>query len=140
MAKVTTRDAFRIVISGTLDLTRNGGPQIKVRVKDAVIAPQQLGDFGWVHMSDSPASSDIENDYERRCQEIVRALRAQQPELVRADVRWDSSETCSYCGYAWAEFTAEDAERYPEFVEPIGTPQCCGEAQAEFVAAQTGVA
>jgi hypothetical protein len=130
MAKHTTRDGWRVVVTGVIDLSLPIGPRLQVRVKDAVIPPQRLGDFGWVSMSDRMASSDIEGDYRRRCDEIVQALRAQHPDL-KARVEFDTTETCSHCGLGWEVMTSEMAGEYPDWDEPVGMPLCCEAAQAE---------
>jgi hypothetical protein len=139
MAKLIARDEWRVVATGILDLSLPNGPRLQVRVKDAVIPPQRLGDFGWVSMSDRMASRDIEGDYERRCEEIVRALRSQHPG-VKATVEFNTTETCSHCGCGWDVMTAEVQEKYPEFDEPIGMPMCCEAAQDEWRATRAGVA
>lgn len=136
MAKATTRESFRVTVTGALDLTLPIGPQIELRVKDAIVWPQRLGDLGWASISDSMASTDIPGDYERRCQEIVQMLRRQHPN-VEATVVCDSTETCSYCGGLWEVATEEDAAAYPD--DPhwaVGVPACCDNAQAEYFAAQ----
>lgn len=135
MARLTNRDNWRVAVTGTLDLTVPGGPRIEVRVKDAVIEPQPLGDFGWVKIPNSWASSDIQGDYEERCKEIVSAVRARFPG-VRAETLFDVTETCSLCNLVWDVWTAEAAERWPDDDAPVGLPLCCDEAQAEWCAAQ----
>jgi hypothetical protein len=135
MAKVTTRDAFRVIVTGSIDLPAPDGVRIQLRVKDALIYPQRLGDFGWVSMSDRMASDNIEAGYERRCREIVQALRDHYPDL-KAETQWDTAETCSHCGLVWEEFTAVDLARYPDWDDPVGLPQCCDKAQVEWRAAQ----
>lgn len=139
MAKLITRDEWRVVVTGTLDLSLPDGPRLQVRVKDAVIPPQRLGDFGWVSMSDRLASSDIEGDYQRRCEEIVRALRSQHPG-VKAEVAFNTTETCSHCGLVWEEWTTESAARWPDEDYVLGEPLCCDEAQDEWRVARAGVA
>ncbi|MFB7671640.1 hypothetical protein ACFC26_09505 [Kitasatospora purpeofusca] len=139
MAKLITRDEWRVVVTGTLDLSVPDGPRLQVRIKDAVIPPQRLGDFGWVSMSDSRVSSDIEGDYQRRCEEIVRALRSQHPG-VKAEVMSTTTETCSHCGLVWEEWTTESAARWPAEDYVFGEPLCCDKAQDEWRAARAGVA
>ncbi|MFE6500716.1 hypothetical protein [Kitasatospora sp. NPDC057738] len=139
MAKLTVTDNYRVVVTGTLDLSLPIGPRIQVCVKDAVIEPQRLGDLGWVSMSDRLASRDIGGDYRRRCEEIVQALRAQHPG-IKAAIEFDTTETCSHCGLDWDEWTTESAERWPDEDYVVGEPLCCDEAQSKYRAARAGTA
>lgn len=129
------RDNFRVTVTGTVTLPPvPGAYEIRLPVS-SVVYPRPLGDFSAFFMSDSLASRDIEGDYERRCNEIVAVLSEQQPRL-KAEVVCDTAELCSHCGLNWEVFTQEDAERYPDWDDPIGLPQCCDAAQAEFHAAK----
>jgi hypothetical protein len=115
--KRTTRDHFRVQVTGTLH-------------------PQRLGDFGGIKMSDSFVSSDIAGDYQRRCEEMVKVLAKAYPDL-KAEVVCDSREECTHCGCEWEVWTAEDAARWPEDESSVvGEPVCCEEAQTEFYAAK----
>lgn len=134
--KITTREDFRVKAVITPQDPRHVGlgglpGQIVSGNLEIVIAPKRLGDFGAISMSDSLASSNIPGDYERRCQEILTALRAEQ-HVVSAEITFTETVTCSHCGLTWEEFTQEDADRYPDWDDPVGLPQCCETAQQEW--------
>jgi len=138
--KITTRENFRVKAVIAPHNPRHVGlgglpGEIVSGNFEIVIAPKRLGDFGAMKMSDSLASSDIQGDYERRCQEILTALRAEQ-HVVSAEITFTETETCSHCGCDWEVFTAECAARWPHDTTVIGEPACCEEAQAEFHAAR----
>lgn len=116
--KVTTTDDYCVVVSG-------------------VIYPTRVGDLGFMQVSDSMVASaaEAEAEYRRRCEAIAREVREQYPHL-KAEVVCTTEVTCSHCGIAWEEFTAEHAAQFPDWDDPIGLPQCCDEAQAEWRAAQ----
>ena len=146
--KITERTNFRVEFKGTVrvvDLPSGGGAFLAVADLVTVagsIDPRRLGDLGYVSMSDSMASNDIDGDYERRCREIVQLLREQFGSGIKAEVTWDETETCSHCGYSWEQLTAEDIAQYPDVIGPddvVGLPQCCEQAQAEWRAAQAEV-
>jgi hypothetical protein len=130
--KRTIRNNFRVQVSGTVDLPSPLGPRLRVDLTAAVIHPQRLGDYGWMSMSDSLTGGNIEGRYEERCREIVSALAGQYPG-VKAKVVCDSREECSHCYLTWEEFSEADAVTYPDCDDPVGMPQCCDSAQAEFL-------
>jgi hypothetical protein len=132
--KRTVRSNFRVQVSGTVTLSAvPGSHEIRLPVTGE-IPPRRLGDFGWMSMSDSMASRNIQADYEQRCREIVDALTEQQPRL-KAEIVCDTREECSHCGLEWEEFTQADADRHPDWDDPVGMPQCCETAQDEFLEA-----
>ncbi|MFE6866050.1 hypothetical protein ACFVFS_05800 [Kitasatospora sp. NPDC057692] len=131
MAKRIVTDNYLIKVDGRIELPPIDNARPIVLPVAAVVHPRRLGDQGWMSGPDRMFSSNIEGDYRRRCEEIARDLTAQYPGL-RAVVECDTREECSHCGRVWEEFTAEDAELWPDWNEPIGLPQCCGPAQAEF--------
>jgi hypothetical protein len=143
--KKIERSNFRVELKGTIHLDVADGPVAALASRVAVagsIDPRRLGDFGFMSMSDRLASRDVEGDYRRRCEDLVRWLRDMYGSQVKAEVLWDEAATCSHCGYPWEVLTAEDVARYADMLGPdetVGLPQCCTAAQAEWRAAQAGV-
>ncbi|WBP89478.1 hypothetical protein [Kitasatospora cathayae] len=131
MAKRTVTGNYRVEVTGTVTLAPIDGAQKIALPVTGTVYPRRLGDFGCMSMSDTMATGDIPGGYQRRCEEIVRSLAKQQPGLT-ATVVCDSLDECSHCGYEWEVFTQEDAARFPDWDDPIGLPQCCEAAQAEF--------
>lgn len=138
--KRITREDFRVRVvlaprtPADLGLGDLPGQIVSGRI-ELVIAPKRLGDYGFVSMSDSLASRDIEGDYQRRCESIVADLTA-QGHVASAEITWTETVTCSHCHYGWEELTAELLAEFPTTVEPLGLPMCCEEAQAEWRAEQ----
>jgi hypothetical protein len=98
------------------------------------VAPKRLGDLGTVSMSDSLASSDVEGDYRRRCEELLAEMK-KQPHISGGRVLCVETHACSLCGYGWEELTAEqaaDPESRLDEHSVEGEPVCCDKAIAEF--------
>lgn len=140
--KLTTRDEWRVMVTlkprrpADLGLTGIDDLAEFVAVAPITVAvlPRQLGNFGFVHMSDRLASDDIEADYRRRCGEIVAELR-NRPQVEEATVTCTETHTCSHCGYGWEVLTADEAaDHSTNFDEHSaeGEPVCCDKAIAEF--------
>lgn len=142
--KLTTRKDFRVKAVIAPQNPRHVGlgglpGEIVSGNFEIVIAPQRLGDFGAMKMSDSLASNDIQGAYERRCKEILTVLRAEQ-HVVSAEITYTETETCSHCHSGWEVHTAEAAARWADDPTVIGEPVCCEQAQAEFHAARLATA
>ena len=109
MSRIVPRDDFRVVIT-----------------------PRRLGDFGFMRMSDHSFSSDIEGDYQRRCEEIAEQIRQDVANVDDVRVTWAEGEAvCSHCGLGWE--VSDDEEAYEA---PVGMPVCCDKAADEWQAAQ----
>lgn len=98
------------------------------------VLPKRLGDLGYVSMSDSLISNDIDGDYAKRCDELRRGM-LQHPNVVEAHVKHDEWHYCSHCSRQWEEL-ANNSEVY-EFgqedgLSVIGEPVCCTAAINEF--------
>ncbi|WP_405991056.1 hypothetical protein [Streptomyces sp. NBC_00986] len=98
------------------------------------VLPRRLGNFGFLSVSDSLASRDVEGDYRRRCDEIAADLR-RRPQVDEVTVACTETHTCSYCRLRWEVLTADEAaddstNQDTHSVE--GEPVCCGPAIAEF--------
>lgn len=98
------------------------------------IAPQRLGDFGYVSMSDRLASNDVDGDYRRRCEELLAEL-LKRPHVASGRVTCTETSVCSHCDLMWQELTADEAaddstNQDEHSVE--GEPVCCYPAIAEF--------
>jgi hypothetical protein len=140
--KETTRDQWRVMVTlkprRPADLGLTGLDELAefVAVEPITVAvlPRQLGNFGFVHMSDRMASSDIEGDYRRRCDEIANELR-QRPQVEEVTVTCTETHTCSHCGYEWEVLTAAEAAE-PANCQDLhsieGEPVCCDKAIDEF--------
>jgi len=150
--KVTDRSNFRVEFKGSFgvsDLPNGGGSFAAVAdlvtVTAGAIDPRRLGDLGYVFMSDSMASKDVDGDYRWRCEEIVRLLREQFGSQIKAQVVFDETITCSFCYSIWEVVPAEGAPDYPDYVEFLesgdgpGLPVCCEAAQVEWRTAQVEV-
>ncbi|MFD3717214.1 hypothetical protein [Streptomyces sp. NPDC058674] len=101
---------------------------------EMVIAPQRLGDFGWVSMSDRLASKDVDGDYRRRCEELLVEL-LKRPHVRAGRVLCSERHTCSHCDLLWEELTADEAADFSTNVDESsveGEPVCCGKAIEEF--------
>jgi hypothetical protein len=98
------------------------------------VAPKRLGDLGFVSMSDSLASSDVDGDYQRRCNELLAEMK-KQPHVSGGRVLCEEVHVCSLCGLGWEELTAEqaaDPEARLDGHSVAGEPVCCDAAIAEF--------
>lgn len=101
---------------------------------EMVIAPERLGDFGWVSMSDRLASSDVDGDYRRRCEELLAEL-LKRPHVRAGRVLCSERHTCSHCDLVWQELTAGEAADpvvNQDEHSVVGEPVCCYPAIAEF--------
>jgi hypothetical protein len=140
--KKTYRDDWRVIVTiaprSISDFGFDGLGEIAGQVTsgpvEVAIAPRRLGDFGAISMSDSLASSDIDGDYQRRCEELLAAL-LEKPNVREGRIACTETHTCSLCGLEWevlsADEVAQDWFRQDEHsVE--GEPACCVEAVAEF--------
>jgi hypothetical protein len=137
--KITERSAFRVEVAfrartlADLGLTGVQG-QIIHGDLSVSIAPQRLGDFGSVSMSDARVSSNIERDYEDRCNDLLDEIRRQRP-VATGQVVWTETHTCSFCGLGWEVMTPEylaDRELWQDEHTVEGEPVCCTAAIAEF--------
>lgn len=138
--KITNRSDFRVEVTfaartlADLGLTDVQG-QIVHGDLSCSIAPQRLGDFGGVSISDARVSSDIARDYERRCNDLLAEIRRQRP-VASGQVVWTEEHRCSHCGLAWEVLTAEDIADFPSCLQDEhsveGEPVCCDAAIAEF--------
>ncbi|MFE7461784.1 hypothetical protein ACWFMI_23920 [Nocardiopsis terrae] len=93
-----------------------------------IITPRRLGDLGFMR------TSDVESDYQRRCEEIASQVRQTIADVDDVRVEWAEGEpVCSHCGLGWE---VSDDEQVYEF--PLGSPVCCQTAAGEWQAAQPG--
>lgn len=81
------------------------GPKTNFRV---VLTPRGLGDFGWfsisnVHGHGEDADARREQEYQERCEEMVRDAKRHVDNLQCAEVEFDQEPVCSYCGHNWTE-------------------------------------
>lgn len=98
------------------------------------VLPRRLGSLGFVSISDTMASRDVEGDYRRRCEEIAAELR-DRPQVDEVTVTCTETHTCSYCGCGWEELTAAEATDdgcVQDEHSIAGEPVCCDKAIAEF--------
>ncbi|HEY8985694.1 MAG TPA: hypothetical protein VIU15_39750 [Streptomyces sp.] len=141
--KITHRDEWRVMATlkprrpADLGLTGLDDLAEFVAVSSPItvaVLPRRLGNFGFVSMSDSLASRDVEGDYRRRCEEIAAELR-DRPQVDEVTVTCTETHVCSYCGLRWEVLTAEEATdrkcRQDEH-SVDGEPVCCEAAIAEF--------
>lgn len=137
--KRTERSDFRVRVVVVADSPALLGLPVDGQIVsgrvELVVEPRRLGDFGFVRMSDTLVARDPAAAYERRAKELAEDLQ-RLPQVASAKVEFTETVTCSHCGYAWEEQTAETAAQYPEFDDPIGLPQCCDKAQDEWRTAQ----
>ncbi|MFD5509169.1 hypothetical protein ACFWIB_15510 [Streptomyces sp. NPDC127051] len=101
---------------------------------ELAIAPQPLGDFGWVSMSDRLASTDVDGDYRRRCEELLAELLKRQ-HVQAGRVTCTETSVCSHCDLSWEELTADEAADWSTNIDEHsveGEPVCCGKAIEEF--------
>lgn len=144
--KITTRDNWRVIAVlhprqtklsiGSLGFTDVWGDPLKGRLWgdpiELTIHPERLGDLGYVSMSDSLASNDVEGDYRRRC-EIIRDGVLRHPNVIEARIECDEEHTCSHCGAVWEELDDSTLEEWRQDAHSIsGEPVCCEGAIAEF--------
>ncbi|MFE9624250.1 hypothetical protein [Streptomyces sp. NPDC006527] len=98
------------------------------------VLPRRLGSLGWVSMSDSLASRDIEGDYRRRCEAIAAELR-KLPHVDEVAVAYTETHFCSHCNLQWdvlTEAEATDDGCVQDEHSIAGEPVCCEAAIAEF--------
>ncbi|MFF3190507.1 hypothetical protein [Streptomyces misionensis] len=142
--KLTHRDEWRVQVTlkprrpadlgltGIDDLAEFVAPAEPITV---AVLPRRLGSFGgFLSMSDSLASRDIEGDYRRRCEEIAAELR-QRPQVAEVTVTCTETHTCSHCGLRWevlSEAEANDDGCVQDEHSIAGEPVCCDKAIAEF--------
>lgn len=141
--KETYRDEWRVIVTLKVqrpaDLGLTGLDEIAEFVAASgpitvAVLPRRLGSLGFVSMSDSLASRDVEGDYRRRCEEIAAELR-HRPQVDEVTVTCTETHTCSYCRLRWDVLSADEAAdpangQDEHSVE--GEPVCCVEAIAEF--------
>lgn len=141
--KRTLRDDWRVIIEIRPSATRiplaaigfDGlDGQVVGRPFELEIAPQRLGDLGWVSMSDSLASRDIDGDYRRRCDALLAEL-LRRPHVSAGRVTCTEVHVCSHCDMQWEVLTADEAADDSTNVDGHsveGEPACCGKAIEEF--------
>lgn len=141
--KTTTRDEWRVLATlkprRPADLGLTGLDELAefVAVSGPItvaVLPRRLGDFGFGSISDRLASSDIEADYRRRCDDIAFELR-KLPQLDDVTVTCTETHTCSHCRLLWEVLTAEEAadpRNCQDEHSVEGEPVCCHAAIAEF--------
>jgi hypothetical protein len=141
--KETIRDEWRVMVTlkprRPADLGLTGLDELAefVAVAEPItvaVLPRRLGSLGFLSMSDSLASRDVEGDYRRRCEEIAAALRG-RPQVEDVRVTCTETHTCSYCRLRWEVLTADEAaddstNQDEHSVE--GEPVCCEWAIDEF--------
>jgi hypothetical protein len=141
--KQTYRDEWRVMVTlkprRPADLGLTGLDDLAEFVAASgpitvAVLPRRLGNFGFLSVSDSLASRDVEGDYRRRCDEIAAELR-QRPQVDEVTVTCTETHTCSYCRLRWEVLTADEAadsstNQDEHSVE--GEPVCCEAAIAEF--------
>lgn len=137
--KITERSSFRVEVTfRARQLSDLGliGVQGQIIHGDlsVSIAPQRLGDFGGVSISDARVSNDIAKDYERRCNELLDEIRRQRP-VASGQVVWTEEHRCSHCRLTWEVMTPEylaDRDLWPDEHTVEGEPVCCDAAINEF--------
>jgi len=154
--KQTTRDNWRVIAVvrpmktrmsiASLGFKDQWGEPLEGQVWgeqfELTVLPKRLGDVGMgISMSDSLASSDIEGDYAKRCDELRQGL-LRHPNVVEARIECDQRDCCSHCDWQWEEL-GNLSEVY-EFgqrdnLSIIGEPVCCTAAINEF-RAERGIA
>ncbi|MFD3714308.1 hypothetical protein [Streptomyces sp. NPDC058677] len=141
--KQTYRDEWRVMVTlkprRPADLGLTGLDDLAEFVAASgpitvAVLPRRLGNFGFLSVSDSLASRDVEGDYRRRCDEIAAELR-QRPQVDEVTVTCTETHTCSHCRLQWEVLTADEAaddstNQDEHSVE--GEPVCCEAAIAEF--------
>ncbi|MDX3753691.1 hypothetical protein [Streptomyces sp. AK08-02] len=142
--KQTYRDEWRVMVTlkprrpadlgltGLDDLAEFVAPSGPITV---AVLPRRLGSFGgFLSMSDSLASSDVEGDYRRRCEDIAAELR-KRPQVDEVTVQCTETHTCSHCRLRWEVLTADealDSSTNQDAHSVEGEPVCCEAAIAEF--------
>ena len=148
IVKKTQRDNWRVVATvrpkkthmsiASLGFTDQWGHPLEGQVWgepfEVTVLPKPLGDLGYVYMSDSLASKDVDGDYARRCDELRQGL-LRHPNVVEAVVRHDEWHYCSHCSRQWEELA--NRSEVHEFgqgdgLSVIGEPVCCEAAINEF--------
>ncbi|MFJ1697632.1 hypothetical protein ACIOHC_21370 [Streptomyces sp. NPDC088252] len=141
--KKTYRDDWRVIIEVKPRATRIPLAALGFEGLDGTIvgdpfeleiAPQRLGDFGYMSMSDSIVSRDIDGDYQRRCDALLAEL-LRRPHVKGGRVTCTETHVCSHCDLTWEVLTAAEAanashQQDEHSVE--GEPVCCDKAIAEF--------
>jgi hypothetical protein len=141
--KITYRDDWRVIVEIRPQYTHTPisalgfdgcEGQLVGEPFEIVVAPRRLGDLGYVSMSDSLASKDIDGDYRRRCEELLAEMR-KKPHVRDGRVTCTETHVCSHCDLEWEELTAEEAaddstNQDEHSVE--GEPNCCDAAIDEF--------
>lgn len=139
--KETHRDEWRVMATlkprrpADLGLTGIGELAEFVAVAGPItvaVLPRRLGNLGFVSMSDTLASRDVEGDYRRRCDEIAAELR-KLPHVDDVTVACTETHTCSHCGLGWEGLSAEDVTALGQDEHSAaGEPTCCDRAIAEY--------
>ncbi|MGW1587280.1 hypothetical protein [Streptomyces sp. NPDC002386] len=143
--KRTIRDEWRVMatikawrptdigLTGLDDVAEFIAPAGPITV---AVLPRRLGNLGFVSMSDTLASRDVEGDYRRRCEELAARLRElPQVESDTVTVTCTETHTCSHCGCGWEVLTeaeATDDGCVQDEHSVAGEPVCCDRAIAEF--------
>lgn len=141
--KKTYRDDWRVIVEIRPRYTHTSvsalgfeglDGQLVGELFELQVAPQRLGDFGYVSMSDRIVSRDIDGDYRRRCNELLAEM-LKKPHVRDGRVTCTETHVCSLCDYGWEVLTAEDAVNDAARLDEHsveGEPVCCDAAIAEF--------
>lgn len=146
--KKTIRDNWRVIATlnprqthldiGSLGFTDTWGDRLEGILWgepiELEIHPKRLGDWGFVSVSDSRASRDIDGDYHKRC-EIIRDGMIQHRNIIEARIEFDETHTCSHCNCLWEVLSEEDAADPANLIDLhsiAGEPVCCDKAINEF--------
>lgn len=139
----TIRDEWRVMATlkprrpADLGLTGLGELSEFVAVAGPItvaVLPRRLGNLGFVSMSDTLASRDVEGDYRRRCDEIAAELR-KLPHVAEAEVTCTETHVCSHCNLRWEVLSAAEAADPRSRIDEHsveGEPVCCDKAIDEF--------
>lgn len=131
IAEITPRKPADLGLTGLGELAEFVAVSGPIQVS---ILPRRLGNFGFVSMSDSLASRDVEGDYRRRCEEIAAEV-GRLPQVSEARVTCTETHTCSHCGCGWEALSADQAADPRSCADEHsveGEPVCCDAAITEF--------
>jgi hypothetical protein len=67
------------------------------------VYPRRLGNFGFMRVTDSMVSANIEKDYIDRCEEMIEQIKRHVDDVDSAYVEFDQEFVCEFCGRDWTE-------------------------------------
>jgi len=70
-----------------------------------VVEPRRLGNLIGIHVPDRWISDDIDEDYKRRCEQIIDDIKRHVDSVGWVGLECARETVCEFCGSQWTETT-----------------------------------